>query len=35
MDDYSKHIKKENTFKCETNKIQTSARIKKYIKNVR
>ena len=29
MDDYSKHIKKENTFKCETNKIQTSARIKK------
>ena len=29
MDDYSKHIKKENTFKCETSKNQTSARIKK------
>jgi len=29
MDDYSKNIKKENTFKCETNKIPTSARIKK------
>ena len=29
MDDYSKNIKKENTFKCEANKTQTSARIRK------